>query len=181
MAQNYPTSLTHTITHLTSICYIGSISAYMLHVRGPHTDKICLLFLPDIVRVYTHHVYCCDTTGNIIVDSCAFDDGAVIKEVDMAFLTDASKLEEIKKLPVAHGRRYILPLTLEGKVCHQDLVLPVLKIFGKTLFKHIVFRRKGLGAAYNATVPSPERLWKNFTQHIDSSSLAHYSSNIWCN
>ena len=33
-------------------------------------------------------------------------------------------------------------------------------------FKHILFRRKGLGAAYNTTMPSPEEvLQKNLITH----------------
>ena len=32
-------------------------------------------------------------------------------------------------------------------------------------FKHILFRRKGLGAAYNATMPSPENENEKMSSH----------------
>ena len=36
-------------------------------------------------------------------------------------------------------------------------------------FKHILFRRKGLGVAYNATMPSPEEIFTKEPNHTHTS------------
>ena len=38
-------------------------------------------------------------------------------------------------------------------------------------FKHILFRRKGLGAAYNATMPSPEEVFTKEPNHTHTHTL----------
>ena len=42
---------------------------------------------------------------------------------------------------------------------------------GSLWFKHILFRRKGLGAAYNATMPSPEEVFTIVKADLQSGSL----------
>ena len=40
-------------------------------------------------------------------------------------------------------------------------------------FKHILFRRKGLGAAYNATMPSPEEVLPYTLLHMGALHATH--------
>ena len=50
------------------------------------------------------------------MDVCAFDDGTVVQDIDLSFLTNPKNMEKLKQLPVARGRRYVIPLNVEGKV-----------------------------------------------------------------
>ena len=46
--------------------------------------------------------------------------------------------------------------------------------FIKIWFKHILFRRKGLGVAYNATMPSPEEVFTKEPNHTHTHTHTHF-------
>ena len=47
-------------------------------------------------------------------------------------------------------------------------------------FKHILFRRKGLGAAYNVTMPSPEEVFTKEPNHTHTHTHTHTLPRIRC-
>ena len=47
-------------------------------------------------------------------------------------------------------------------------------------FKHILFRRKGLGAAYNATMPSPEEVFTKEPNRTHTHMHTHALPRIGC-
>ena len=80
-----------------------------------------------------------------------------------------------------HTRATILPM-MHALPCNKYILWSCCesgwsRLMINTWFKDILFRRKGLGTAYNVTMPSPEEVFTKEPKHTHTHTHTHTSKN----